>query len=159
METPEGQNTILIAADDPDQLKFFSTLLRHASFHLLTADAGREGFRTARLERPDLVITNVTKAEDSDVDLCKMIRADDFLRATPILLFSALGNNTEILQALRAGADDYIEMPCEPSLLLTKVVRLLERRRAEEDLERRIAERTEQLSVANQQLEDDIAES
>jgi DNA-binding response OmpR family regulator len=122
------------------------TLLHHAGFHILTAGNAREGIRLARSERPDLVISDVVMPIISGIELCQMIRVDADLTTIPVLLVSAFDKDTEsVVEALQNGADGYIEVPFEPSLLVAKVVRLLERKNAEKELERNVAERTEQL--------------
>jgi len=159
IKIPQAQNTILIVDDTPEHLALVSSLLRRGGFHILTAGNAREGMRLARRERPDLLISDVVMPNISGIELCQMIRADADLATIPILLISALDKDTEsVVEALQTGADGYIEVPFEPHQLVAKVVRLLERKHVEEELERHFAERTEQLAAANQKLEEEIAE-
>lgn len=159
MDIPQDQPTILIIDDSPEHLELMGLLLSHAGFHVLTAEDAQEGINLAQRERPDLVISDVVMPRISGIDLCRMIRANAELASIPILLVSALDKETEsVVEALRTGADGYLEMPFEPSLLVAKVVRLLERKHVEEELERRVAERTAQLAFANHQLEEEISE-
>jgi signal transduction histidine kinase len=159
LEIPQTQNAILLIDDTPDHLELMGSLLRRAGFRVLTAGDAREGIRVARRECPDLVISDVVMPSVSGIELCQMIRADADLATIPVLLVSALDKDTDsIVEALQTGADGYIEMPFEPSLLVAKVVRLLERKGAEEELERRVTERTEQLAASNQKLEEEKAE-
>jgi len=134
-----------------------SSLLRRAGFHILTAGNARKGIRVARSERPDLVISDVAMPNISGIELCQMIRADADLATIPVLLVSALDKETEsVVDALQPGADGYIEVPFEPSLLVARAVRLLERKHAETESERHVVERTSQLAAANQNLEEEI---
>ena len=155
---PQVRNTILIVDDTPEHLALVSSLLRRAGFHILTAGNARKGIRVARSERPDLVISDVAMPNISGIELCQMIRADADLATIPVLLVSALDKETEsVVEALQTGADGYIEVPFEPSLLVAKVVRLLESKYAETESERHVVERTSQLAAANQNLEEEIA--
>jgi signal transduction histidine kinase/DNA-binding response OmpR family regulator len=159
METPQEQNTILIVDDTPEHLALVCMLLRHAGFLVLTASNAHEGLQLARRKHPDLVISDVVMPDISGIELCQMIRADADLATTPVLLVSGLERDTDrVVEALRKGADGYIEVPFEPSLLVASVARLLERKKAEAELERRVVERTSQLAAANQQLKVDITE-
>jgi PAS domain S-box-containing protein len=159
METPQDPNTILIVDDTPEHLALVSLLLSHAGFLVLTASNAHEGLEVARREHPDLVISDVVMPGMSGIELCQTIRADADLVTTPVLLVSALDKDTEsVVEALRTGADGYVEAPFEPSLLVATAVRLLERKQSEAGLERRVAERTEQLAAANQKLEEEITE-
>jgi PAS domain S-box-containing protein len=64
-----------------------------------------------------------------------MIRAHEALSTTPILLLSAVRKDTEtIVAGLHTGADDYLEIPYEPAILVAKAIRLVEVNRIAEDL-------------------------
>ena len=123
------ENTILVVNDQPDQLELMSTLLRHAGYHVLNAFDGREGFEIARRERPDMVISDVLMPRANGIELCRLLRADSDLCATPILLASALRKDTEsVVEGLQAGADDYLEAPYDSMRLIAQVARHLERK-------------------------------
>jgi PAS domain S-box-containing protein len=125
-------NSVLIVNDEPDQLRLMQTLLNKAGFTVLTAEDGAAGFELAKRERPDLVISDVTMPFMNGLDFCRHVRADSELKTVPILLVSALQKDTEtVVAGLRAGADDYLEIPCDSTRLIAKVSRLLERSRLE----------------------------
>jgi PAS domain S-box-containing protein len=125
-------NSVLIVNDEPDQLRLMQGLLNKAGYSVLTADDGREGFALAKRERPDLVISDVTMPHMDGLEFCRHLRADPELKAVPILLMSALQKDTEtVVAGLRAGADDYLEIPFDSTRLIAKVSRLLERSRIE----------------------------
>lgn len=125
-------NSVLIVNDEPDQLRLMRTLLNKAGFTVLTAEDGAEGLALAKRERPDLVISDVTMPLMNGLDFCRRLRADSALKTVPILLVSALQKDTEtVVAGLRAGADDYLEIPCDSTRLIAKVSRLLERSRLE----------------------------
>jgi PAS domain S-box-containing protein len=125
-------NSILIVNDEPDQLTLMGTLLRKAGYSVLTAEDGVEGLSLARREQPDLVISDVSMPRMDGLELCREIRADNELKTIPILLVSARQKDTESAVAgLKAGADDYLEIPFDSARLIAKVSRLLERSRLE----------------------------
>ena len=125
-------NSVLIVNDEPDQLRLMRGLLNKAGFSVLTADDGRAGFSLAKRERPDLVISDVTMPHMDGLEFCRHMRADTELKTVPILLVSALQKDTEtVVAGLRAGADDYLEIPFDSTRLIAKVSRLLERSRLE----------------------------
>ena len=125
-------NFILIVNDEPDQLILMSTLLRKAGYSVLTAEDGVEGLSLARREQPDLVISDVSMPRMNGLEFCREIRADNELKTVPILLVSARQKDTESAVAgLKAGADDYLEIPFDSARLIAKVSRLLERSRLE----------------------------
>lgn len=125
-------NSILIVNDEPDQLTLMSTLLRKAGYSVLTAEDGLEGLSLARREQPDLVISDVSMPRMNGLEFCREIRADNELKTVPILLVSARQKDTESAVAgLKAGADDYLEIPFDSARLIAKVSRLLERSQLE----------------------------
>lgn len=125
-------NSVLIVNDEPDQLRLMRTLLNKAGYSVVTAENGVEGLAQAKRKRPDLVISDVTMPLMNGLDFCRHVRADSELKTVPILLISAHQKDTEtVVEGLRAGADDYLEIPCDSTRLIAKVSRLLERSRLE----------------------------
>jgi PAS domain S-box-containing protein len=125
-------NSVLIVNDEPDQLTLMGSLLLKAGYTVLTAEDGVEGLSLAKRERPDLVISDVSMPRMNGLEFCREIRSDAKLKSVPILLVSALQKDTDSAVAgLRAGADDYLEIPFDSARLVAKVSRLLERSRLE----------------------------
>ena len=126
------ENSILIVNDMPEQLLLMHGLLRKAGYSVLTAEDGVQALDIARRARPDLVISDVSMPRMNGLEFCRMLRSDGDLRATPVLLISALQKDTEtVVAGLTAGADDYLEVPFDSTRLVAKVSRLLERSRLE----------------------------
>ena len=125
-------NSVLVVNDEPDQLKLMTSLLNKAGYSVLPAADGLEGLAVALREHPDLVVSDVSMPRMNGMDFCRQMRADSTLKSVPILLVSALQKDTEsVVAGLRAGADDYLEIPFDPAHLVAKVARLLERSRLE----------------------------
>ncbi|HET6863562.1 MAG TPA: PAS domain S-box protein, partial [Pyrinomonadaceae bacterium] len=125
-------NSILIVNDFPEQLKLMGRLLRNAGYTVLTAEDGFEAFEIAKDQQPNLIISDVSMPRMNGLEFCAKVRETRELRSVPILLISALQKDTEtIVAGLRAGADDYLEVPFDSARLIAKVARLLERSRIE----------------------------
>src|SRR5258708_4622305 len=125
------EHTVLIVDDTSERLELVSKFMRQADFHVITARDATEAFEVARREHPSLVISDVVMPNTSGIELTRMIRDDDELRATPILLMSALDKETaSVVEALHSGADGYVEVPFEAARVVAKATRLIERRRA-----------------------------
>jgi PAS domain S-box-containing protein len=125
-------NSVLIVNDAPDQLNLMQSLLHKAGYRVFTADDGSEGYSLAKELQPDLVISDVTMPHMNGLEFCQRLRQDSELQTVPILLVSALQKDTEsVVAGLRAGADDYLEVPFDSTRLVAKVARLLERSRVE----------------------------
>jgi PAS domain S-box-containing protein len=125
-------NSVLIVNDLPEQLMLMNGLLRKAGYRVFTAEDGFEAFNLAKQEQPDLVISDVCMPRVNGLEFCRLLRADSQLRMVPILLVSAQETDTaNVVAGLRAGADDYLEIPFDGPRLVAKVARLLERSRVE----------------------------
>src|SRR5205085_3216937 len=130
--TRHGEAAVLVADDNPDQTTMVSFLLGKAGDRVITAADGHEAFEAARRRHPLLVVSDVMMPRASGIELCELLRADPELQAVPVLLVSALRvDDASVVEAFRAGADDYLEAPYDPMLLVAKVSRLAERARSE----------------------------
>jgi PAS domain S-box-containing protein len=128
----QDDNSVLIVNDFPEQLVLMENLLRKAGYSVIVAEDGVEALTLAKKMHPDLVISDVTMPRMNGLEFCKRLRADSELSSVPILLVSALQKDTEsVVAGLRAGADDYLEVPFDASRLVAKVSRLLERSQLE----------------------------
>jgi PAS domain S-box-containing protein len=131
----KAENTVLVVNDIPDLLELMSHQLRESGYHVITALDGQEGLEIAEAERPDLVISDVAMPRMNGIELCRRLRAHSILSATPVLLVSANRKDSEtVIEGLKAGADDYLEAPYDPMLLMAKVAQLVERKRIAEAL-------------------------
>lgn len=166
MNTTEHQTTILIVDDAPDRLRLTAELLTQSGYKVLTAGDGLEGYKIAEQAGPDLIVSDVAMPVMDGIELCRLVRAHNRLQWTPILLTSALRKDNEsVVEGLRAGADDYLEVPYDPERLMTKITRLVERKaleealwRAKDDLEEKVRERTRELQEMTGQLLDEVKE-
>src|ERR1700754_3316685 len=125
-------SSVLIVNDVPEQLSLMGSLLQKAGYAVLTAEDGIQAFQLAKKEHPDLLISDVSMPRMNGLELCLQVRSDSELKSVPILLVSAHQKDTEsVVAGLRAGADDYLEMPFDSARLVAKVSRLLERSQLE----------------------------
>lgn len=135
MEQQHSEPIVLVVNDVPEQLSLTGEVLRTAGYQVLTASDGAEGYKAAKRTHPDLVISDVMMPRVSGIEFCRMIRSDDELQTTPVLLVSALRKDDQsVLTGFEAGADDYLEMPIHPLRLVAQAARLVERKKAEEAL-------------------------
>jgi PAS domain S-box-containing protein len=128
----QDDNSVLIVNDVPEQLVLMESLLRKAEYTVFTAEDGIQALELAREIHPDLIISDVSMPRMNGLEFCQQVRTDTELRSVPILLISAHQKDTEsVVAGLRAGADDYLEVPFDSTRLVAKVSRLLERAQLE----------------------------
>jgi PAS domain S-box-containing protein len=129
------ESTVLVVNDAPDSLELMRLQLSRAGYRVLTAFDGQEGYEVARRERPRLVVSDVSMPRVDGIELCRLMRGHASLRDTPALLVSAIRKDSKsVVEGLKAGADDYLEAPYDPALLLAKVAQLIKREETEDAL-------------------------
>jgi len=123
---------ILIVDDDPDLVEAMKVVLESKSYHVVTAGSGEEGLERVKSGRPDLIILDVMmESKDEGFDVSRKIRADDVSKNVPILMLTAVKQETGTGFAKQAGdetwlpVDAYLEKPLKPDELLAKVDELL----------------------------------
>jgi PAS domain S-box-containing protein len=133
---PTSRGTILLVNDSTDQLVLMSRLLQNSWYRTVVAHDGSKAYSVLLTERPDLVISDISMPGIDGFELCRKIRNHSEFRLTPVLLFTAVCKDRDaVVNALAAGADDYVETPHDPIVFLAKISRLVERGRAQQVLQ------------------------
>jgi len=99
---------ILIVDDEPQIIRVLRTALSTQGYLLHTATNGVEALEWLRTSSPDLVITDVAMPEMNGVDLTREIRLNS---EVPIIVLSVRNQDRMKIEALDAGADDYVTKP------------------------------------------------
>ncbi|HUO34084.1 MAG TPA: HD domain-containing phosphohydrolase [Candidatus Acidoferrum sp.] len=149
---------ILVVDDEEAIREVVSTLLTAQGYECTTASNGRLGLDAFRKGSFDLVLSDIVMPEMDGLKLLGELRLED--PDVPVIMVTAMHDIAIALEAIRAGAYDYILKPFEKDQLHLSVRRALEHRSLvienrtyQSDLEHLVAERTQQLSVALQELE------
>jgi two-component system KDP operon response regulator KdpE len=126
-----NDKTLLLVDDEPQIRRVLQTTLCEAGYVVILAKNGQEGIDTVVREHPDLVLLDINLPDMSGFDACKMIRMSF---AGPILMVTVRNSVGDKIDALDAGADDYIIKPFAMGELLARVRAALRRSSAEEPL-------------------------
>lgn len=118
---------ILIVDDEPDILEFLSYNLRKEGYSVYTANNGKEGLEAAKKVHPHLIILDVMMPEIDGIETCREIRATDGLKNTLIAFLTARSEDYSQIAGFDAGADDYINKPIKPRVLVSRIQALLRR--------------------------------
>jgi two-component system cell cycle response regulator len=115
-----------------DDLSINRTILRArlsaACYTCIMAATGQDAIEMARAHRPDLVLLDFRLPDLNGQEVCRALRADPVTRDIPVILFSASTDRDLRLQALQAGADDFLAKPLDDSYLLGRIRSLLRAR-------------------------------
>ncbi len=123
--SPKPQARILVVDDNPDLRAYVSRILRQKGYQVGVARNGQEGFRVAWELRPQLIVTDLMMPEVSGLDLIRMIRDEEELKGTPIILLTAKADETTRIEGTERGADAYLSKPFNDRELLAEVRNLL----------------------------------
>jgi DNA-binding response OmpR family regulator len=115
---------ILIVDDDPTHTKLMRFLLDDEGYETEAVDTGARALAALTREQWDLLVLDCLLPDMAGLDLCRQIREQ---MTIPILFISALGDVQDKIKALRAGGDDYMAKPFDPSEMLARVWALLRR--------------------------------
>jgi two-component system, OmpR family, response regulator len=116
--------TLMIVDDDIDICELLQQFLEPFNYHVLTAHSGHEMFALLKKNTVDLFILDLMLPGDDGLTLCRKLRQQ---YATPILILSAAGEETDRIIGLEVGADDYLAKPFNPRELLARVKAILRR--------------------------------
>ena len=109
---------IVLIEDDPAIRLFLRTGLGAHGFKVFETDRGRQGIIEAGIRKPDLIILDLGLPDMDGVDVIKIIRT---WSAMPIIILSARSSEQHKIDALDAGADDYLTKPFGLGELLARI--------------------------------------
>lgn len=115
---------ILIVDDEPQITRVLRRSLSAHRYEVRTAADGESALETFRDFAPDLIITDLSMPEMNGIELCRAIRKKSEI---PIIVLSVKGEEKTKVEALDAGADDYITKPFGIDELLARVRAALRR--------------------------------
>ena len=124
---------ILIADDEPDLRDMVRYNLEAAGYEVLIARDGVEAVQMAEAEQPHLIVLDVRMPRMDGFDVCRRIRASRIVGGTPVIMLTALNQDRDEIGGLEAGADDYIQKPVSPKVLVTRIRARLRRAYPEEE--------------------------
>lgn len=123
---PKGKK-ILIADDEPDILEILEYNIRRDGYEVVRANNGDEALELARSTRPDLMILDVMMPRKTGLEVCEILRTQPAFKDTLIIILTALSDENSHIQGLENGADDYVNKPISPKVLLSRVNALFRR--------------------------------
>jgi two-component system KDP operon response regulator KdpE len=126
-----NDTTLLLVDDEPQIRRVLQTTLFEAGYGVILAKNGQEGIDTVVREHPDLVLLDINLPDMSGFEACRLIRVSF---SGPILILSVRNSVRDKIDALDAGADDYIVKPFAMAELLAHVRAALRRSSAERPL-------------------------
>lgn len=136
---------VLVVDDHVDTVEFIRLNLSQA-YRVLVAMNGKEGLNLLSKQKVDLVLSDVMMPEMDGLSLCQQIKAKPQWSSIPVVLLTAMSDDSDQVKGLRAGADAYLTKPFSIHVLKARIDNLLQRNR---NVDRYIKK---QLIVENQEV-------
>ncbi|MGH1397207.1 MAG: response regulator [Trichormus sp.] len=128
--------SILVVDDNGDLRTYVSEILRRSGYQVQTARNGYEGLSKAQAITPNLIVTDLMMPMVTGLEMIRMIRSEEQLKGTPIILLTAKVDEETRIEGTEHGADAYLAKPFNDRELLAEVRNLL----ALKENERRVLE-------------------
>ncbi|SEQ97158.1 SpoIIE family protein phosphatase [Actinokineospora terrae] len=117
---PKDAPTVLVVDDNPD-LRRFVTALLSPTWKVVQAPDGVTALARVAEDAPDLVLTDVMMPGMSGFELLHTLRADPATAELPVVFLSARAGEDAAVEALDAGADDFLPKPFSPAELVARI--------------------------------------
>jgi two-component system KDP operon response regulator KdpE len=124
MPGTELKANILVVDDEPQITRVLKTSLSSRGYGIRTASDGEEALQTMKEWQPDLIVTDLRMPNMDGLQLCRRIRTESRI---PIIVLSVKGEDTIKVEALDAGADDYVTKPFSMNELVARIRAALRR--------------------------------
>jgi two-component system alkaline phosphatase synthesis response regulator PhoP len=118
---------ILIVDDELDILEFLSYNLKKEGYQVFTASDGDEAIAIAKKELPHLVLLDVMMPGLDGIEVCRELRTSPGMDDVIIAFLTARSEDYSHIAGFDAGADDYINKPIKPRVLISRIKALLRR--------------------------------
>lgn len=118
---------ILLVDDEQDILEFLSYNLKKEGYNVFTANNGKEAVTVAKKESPQLIILDVMMPDMDGIETCREIRDIPGLKDVMIAFLTARSEDYSQIAGFDVGADDYINKPIKPRVLISRIKALLRR--------------------------------
>lgn len=123
---------ILLIEDEEDIAALIKLQAELSGYKLHVEVDGINGYRAIERERPDLVILDIMLPGENGFDVCRKMKSDPELKGIPVIILSAKSEEFDVVLGLELGADDYVQKPFSPKVLISRIKAVLRRGREPE---------------------------
>jgi len=127
----DSPRKVLIADDEPDILEIIKYNLQAEGYDVTTAKDGSEAIDKAKQVKPELIILDIMMPRKTGVEVCEYLRSQPDFQETLIIFLTAMSDEASHIRGFETGADDYVNKPISPKVLVSRVNALFRRRKPE----------------------------
>jgi CheY-like chemotaxis protein len=129
-------STVLIVDDDEFQRRMFTDILEEGGYGVVSAEGGEEALKLVESFAPDLILLDIIMPRVGGIETCKMMRSFGHLKVIPIVMLTAMDSDDYVVDALDAGADDYIIKKSSPRVICARLRAHLRTKSLHDEVER-----------------------
>ncbi len=156
---------ILVVDDELNNLRLLAEMLAEKQYKVRRAINGAIALKSIEVILPDLILLDINLPDITGYEVCKQLKRNPKTQHIPIIFISALNEALDKVKAFSVGGVDYISKPFEVTEVMARIESQLALQAARVEiqhlnavLEHRVVERTTQLAIANQSLQQEMAE-
>lgn len=160
-----SKGKILLVDDRIENLELLSSILTKAGYEVRRAINGATALMGVRSAPPDLILLDINMPDMNGYEVCRQLKKDSQSQDIPVIFISALDDGLDKVKAFSAGGVDYISKPFEMMEVLSRIETHIQIKAARTklkqsniELEQRVAERTAELTLAKEALEQENLE-
>jgi len=123
---------ILVVEDEAPIQELIQFNLERKKYRVKVVDSGEKALEAVGQYMPTLILLDIMLPGADGLEVCKQIKANPKTARIPIIMLTALSEETDIVAGLELGADDYVAKPFSPRVLLARVKAALRRTEIEQ---------------------------
>lgn len=127
-EHGSADKPLILIVEDNEDFRFYLKDNLKQSYSVIEASTGEDGWDKALAQRPVLIVTDIMMPGMNGLDFCRMVKSDQRVSHTPVILLTARSEDEQYLEGFQAGADDYIPKPFNFQVLESRIRNLISSR-------------------------------
>lgn len=129
MEIKRATHRILVVDDEPEIHAVLGKLLENEGYEVVSTYNAQQALESITDKRPDLILLDIMMPKVSGIELCKLIKSDPATRDILVLIVSARDDQSDRIDGLAHGADDYVSKPFHLRSLARKIEHMLDKKK------------------------------
>jgi two-component system phosphate regulon response regulator PhoB len=112
-----ANESIMLVEDEESIVELVRYNLSREGYTVHVAMSGEDALTLVRTANPALILLDIMLPEIDGIEVCRRLRRDERTMATPVIMLTARGEESDRVRGLEVGADDYVAKPFSPSEL------------------------------------------
>jgi putative two-component system response regulator len=135
-QTSDNSGRVMVFDDLPSNLRLISRWLRADGFEVRTCDDPEHAIEAVLKQRPDAILMDVRMPRHDGFSTCRELKRDRLTRLIPVVLMTAANDPADRLEAIEAGADDFVTKPLHREEISARLRSLVRVKRFTDELDR-----------------------